>query len=77
MIESKQLTKKFGSTIALNGITFTIGDGSVFGLVGSNGAGKSTFLRTAAGIYKPDGGSLLVDGFSSFLIFPIFLPNSL
>ena len=66
MIESKQLTKKFGSTIALNGITFTIGDGSVFGLVGSNGAGKSTFLRTAAGIYKPDEGSLLVDGFSPY-----------
>ena len=87
MIEAKQLTKKFGTTVALNGITFTIGNGSVFGLVGSNGAGKSTFLRTAAGVYKPDEGSLLVDGFSPyshiptrerlFFIsdFPYFSPN--
>ena len=70
MIEAKQLTKKFGTTVALNGITFTIGNGSVFGLVGSNGAGKSTFLRTAAGVYKPDEGSLLVDGFSPYSHIP-------
>lgn len=70
MIEANQLIKKFGSTTALNGITFTIGDSSVFGLVGSNGAGKSTFLRTAAGIYKPDGGTLLVDGCSPYAHIP-------
>ncbi len=70
MIEANQLIKKFGSTTALNGITFTIGDSSVFGLVGSNGAGKSTFLRTAAGIYKPDEGTLLVDGCSPYAHIP-------
>lgn len=62
MIEVTDLTKKFGSRAALDRISFTIGGGSVFGLVGSNGAGKSTFLRTAAGIYFPDGGKILLDG---------------
>lgn len=88
MIETKNLTKKFEATTALDGISFSVGAGSVFGLVGSNGAGKSTFLRTLAGIYKPDGGEILVDGMSSFenslvksrLFFipdyPYFIPQS-
>lgn len=66
MIEVKNLTKRFGSKAALGGVSFTIGGGSVFGLVGSNGAGKSTFLRTCAGIYFPDGGEVLIDGRASF-----------
>ena len=40
--------------------------GSIFGLVGSNGAGKSTFLRTASGVYKPDMGWVAIDGFKPF-----------
>ena len=66
MIEAKKLTKRFDNTVALDEISFSIASGSVFGLVGSNGAGKSTFLRTLAGIYKPDGGEVLVDGAASF-----------
>lgn len=66
MIEVKELTKKFGEKKALDRVSFSIGGGSVFGLVGSNGAGKSTFLRTAAGVYRPDGGELLVDGSAPF-----------
>lgn len=66
MIEVKSLTKKFGTKAALDGVSFQIGGGSVFGLVGSNGAGKSTFLRTCAGIYAPDGGNILVDGKAPF-----------
>ncbi len=66
MIEVKDLVKKFGGKAALDGMSFRIGTGSVFGLVGSNGAGKSTFLRTAAGIYRPDGGAVLVDGAAPF-----------
>jgi len=66
MIEVNNLTKKFGAKTALDGVSFTIGGGSVFGLVGSNGAGKSTFLRTCAGIYFPDGGRILVDGGAPF-----------
>lgn len=66
MIEARRLTKRFGAKAALDGISFQIGTGSLFGLVGSNGAGKSTFLRTLSGIYRPDGGEILVDGHAPF-----------
>lgn len=66
MIEANNLVKKFGEKSALDSATFQIGEKSVFGLVGSNGAGKSTFLRTVAGIYKPDGGTVTVDGAEPF-----------
>ncbi len=66
MIEARGLVKNFGKRTALDRMTFRIGGKSVFGLVGSNGAGKSTFLRTVAGIYRPDAGKLLVDGEEPF-----------
>ncbi|HEX3039444.1 MAG TPA: ABC transporter ATP-binding protein [Caproiciproducens sp.] len=66
MIEVKNLTKKFSTVTALDRISFCVSKGSLFGLVGSNGAGKSTFLRTLAGIFAPDGGEILVDGKSPF-----------
>ncbi|MBE6822696.1 ABC transporter ATP-binding protein [Caproiciproducens sp. LBM24188] len=66
MIEVKNLTKHFEDKTALDKISFHIPSGSLFGLVGSNGAGKSTFLRTLAGIYSPDGGQILVDGAEPF-----------
>lgn len=62
MIEISSYTKKFGRLVALNQISFTISEGSIFGLVGSNGAGKSTLLRSLCGVYAPDGGSILIDG---------------
>ena len=66
MIDDKGLTKRFGTVTALDNISFQVDSGSIFGLVGSNGAGKSTFLRTAAGIYRPDAGSVLIDGGEPF-----------
>lgn len=66
MIDVKGLTKRFGTVTALDNISFQVDSGSIFGLVGSNGAGKSTFLRTAAGIYCPDAGSVLIDGGEPF-----------
>ncbi len=66
MIEVKDLVKNFGAKAALDHMSFQIEDRSVFGLVGSNGAGKSTFLRSAAGIYRPDGGEILIDGAAPF-----------
>ena len=66
MIEVKHLTKRFGAVTALDDISFQVDSGSIFGLVGSNGAGKSTFLRTAAGVYRPDAGSVLIDGGEPF-----------
>ena len=66
MISCKNLTKTFGSKKALDNVSFDIADGSIYGLVGSNGSGKSTFLRLASGVYMPDGGEITVDGESVF-----------
>ena len=62
MIISKDISKSFGGVQALKSISLTINKASVFGLVGTNGAGKSTFLRLLAGIYKPDSGEITIDG---------------
>ena len=62
MIKAEGLTKRFGKTEALAKFDCTVPDGCIYGLVGSNGAGKSTFLRLLAGIYRPDGGSVTIDG---------------
>ena len=62
MIKTEHLTKKFGDFTALNDISCTINDGCIYGLVGSNGAGKSTLLRLMTGVYKPEKGSVTVDG---------------
>ena len=62
MIEARNLTKRFGDTLALKQMNCQIGRSSIYGLVGSNGAGKSTFMRLVAGIYRPDEGEVLVTG---------------
>ena len=88
MIKSVGLTKIFDGKKALDGVEFEIPEGSIFGLVGSNGSGKSTFLRLAAGIYMPDGGNITAGGeriFNNFALkseiayvgdTPYFLPNA-
>ncbi|MBR6696982.1 MAG: ABC transporter ATP-binding protein [Lachnospiraceae bacterium] len=62
MIEVSNLTKKFNDFTAVNNLSCTIPNGSIYGMVGSNGAGKSTLLRMITGVYKPDDGTVLVDG---------------
>lgn len=62
MIEAVNLTKRFDNIIAVDHINATIKDGCVFGLIGTNGAGKSTFLRLAGGVLKPDEGRMTIDG---------------
>ncbi len=62
MIEAMNLTKRFGDIVAVDHINATIKDGSVFGLIGTNGAGKSTFLRMMSGVLRPDEGSVTIDG---------------
>ena len=54
MIVTEKITKIFDDTVAVDHIDTVMKDGSVFGLIGSNGAGKSTFLRMLAGVLKPD-----------------------
>ena len=60
--KQKNLVKKFDTVPVLDGVDLTIPSGTAFGLLGSNGAGKSTILRLISGIYRPEGGELLVDG---------------
>ena len=62
MIEVRKISKSFDGFKAVNDVTVTITDKNVFGLVGTNGAGKSTVLRMIAGVYKPDEGIVLIDG---------------
>ena len=61
MIEASELTKNFDDTVALDALSCQIPEGAVYGLVGSNGAGKSTFLRLISGVYRADGGALTID----------------
>jgi len=62
MITATALTKTFDGFAALNDFTAEIPRGSIYGLVGTNGSGKSTLLRLISGIYRPDGGEILVAG---------------
>ena len=61
MIELKGLSKSFGQIEAVKDVDVTIRENGVFGLIGTNGAGKSTVLRLMAGVLKPDAGLALVD----------------
>ena len=61
MIEIKNCSKAFGKIQAVNKVTMDIGEREVFGLIGSNGAGKSTMLRIMAGIIRQDRGEVLMD----------------
>ena len=62
MIQTQHLTKQFQGFTALDGITCNIPQGCIYGMVGSNGAGKSTFLRLLSGVYRPDSGTIAIDG---------------
>lgn len=66
MIYADNATKYFDEILAVDHIVAEIRQGSVFGLIGSNGAGKSTFIRMIAGIYAPDEGSVTLDGESIY-----------
>ena len=66
MIGGINLTKRFEGIVAVDHINAQIRDGSVFGLIGTNGARKSTFLGMAAGVLKPDDGTITIDGIEVF-----------
>ena len=66
MIQVNNVTKTFEGFKALDGRTMKVERGSIYGLVGPNGAGKSTILRHITGVYRPDSGSVLVDGQSVY-----------
>ncbi|MDH6117432.1 ABC-2 type transport system ATP-binding protein [Kitasatospora sp. GAS204A] len=62
MIEINELTKRYGGTTAVNGLTFTVRPGHVTGFLGPNGAGKSTTLRLLLGLNAPTSGTATVNG---------------
>src|SRR6266576_1417069 len=62
MIEAKGLTKRYGGTVAVDDLSFTIPPGQVTGFLGPNGAGKSTTMRLILGLDAPDSGSVTVGG---------------
>lgn len=62
LLEARRLTKRFGHVTALDGADFTAYAGEVVALIGDNGAGKSSLVKSLSGAYTPDGGQILVDG---------------
>ena len=62
MLEMQQVTKTFGTYKALDALTMRVPRGTVYGLVGPNGAGKSTAIRHLTGVYRPDSGTVTMDG---------------
>ena len=62
IVQLEDISKFFGSVIALNGVTLRLRRGEVHCLLGDNGAGKSTLIKTLAGVHPPDRGEYLVDG---------------
>ncbi len=62
MLELKNVTVNYGSIVALHDVSLRVEQGSIVTLIGANGAGKSTTLRTISGLLKPTQGSILYDG---------------
>jgi ABC-2 type transport system ATP-binding protein len=61
-IETTNLTRRYGGTVALSNLNLTVEQGSIFGFIGPNGAGKTTTLRLLAGLLEPTGGSIQLMG---------------
>jgi sodium transport system ATP-binding protein len=61
VIAAERLTRRFGATIAVDALSFVAPDGAITGLLGANGAGKSTTLRMLATVLRPDDGRALID----------------
>ena len=62
LIEAREISKYFGSVIALKDVSMYVNAGEVLCLLGDNGAGKSTLIKTLSGVHPPDSGTILVDG---------------
>ncbi|MCY4039767.1 MAG: ABC transporter ATP-binding protein [Gammaproteobacteria bacterium] len=62
MIEAQGLTRYYGDTLAVEGVSFSLSEGEIVGLLGHNGAGKSTILKLITGALEPDSGEVRMDG---------------
>ncbi len=83
MIETINLTKRYGELIALNNLNLTVNQGDCFGFIGPNGAGKTTTIKILATLLKPSSGQAMIDGktigFENRLIRPVigYVPDFL
>ena len=62
MLESRELTKKFGAKTAVDGVTVKMDPGHIYAMLGPNGSGKTTWMKMAAGLSKPTSGEILFEG---------------
>ena len=62
LLEAQDVSKYFGAVVALEGVSLEVHPGEVNCLLGDNGAGKSTLIKLLSGVYRPDAGTLLIDG---------------
>ncbi|WP_224814205.1 ATP-binding cassette domain-containing protein [Hasllibacter sp. MH4015] len=62
IVHMENITKHFGPVIALNGVSFDVKAGECHCLLGDNGAGKSTFIKTMSGVHKPTSGTIMFEG---------------
>jgi len=62
MIELKNLTKRYGNTLAVNRLSLSVSKGEIYGFIGPNGAGKTTTIRMMGGVLAPTEGSVIIEG---------------
>src|SRR5690606_38162543 len=62
LIDVQDISKQFGSVIALSGVSMAVWPGEVHCLLGDNGAGKSTLIKTLSGVHAPSGGQIVIEG---------------
>ena len=62
VLECKGLTKRYGRTLALDDVSFTLEEGRIVGLLGPNGSGKTTFIKLCNGLLTPSSGELRICG---------------
>src|SRR5262245_66164285 len=61
-VSAEGVSKRFGATVALDGVDFDVAFGEIHAVVGENGAGKSTLIRILGGVHRPDRGVVRIDG---------------
>jgi ABC-2 type transport system ATP-binding protein len=84
ILQTHGLTKKYGETVALDSVSLTLEEGDIYGLIGRNGAGKTTFFKCVMGLARPTGGIIEINGEKDdlgsarrqmgFMISPSFFP---
>src|SRR5579864_9626159 len=65
-VDARRLVKRYGAVTAVDGVSFQVERGEIFGFLGANGAGKTTTLRMLCGLVTPTSGNALIDGFDVY-----------